>query len=125
MTEKDVAVNLQVIIEDAQQTPIQEATKGALGILSTENRKVWSGLREILIRDENLNNAECLNIVDTALFVLCLDTEPSNTSALCANMLCGWSKAYRLGRVSTGGTTSFKSLSARMAVRAYILSTLV
>lgn len=102
MTEKDVAVNLQVVIEDAQQTPIQEAAKGALGILSTENRKVWSGLREILTRDENSNNAECLNIVDTALFVLCLDhTEPSNTSALCANMLCGTSEVVKGVQIGT------------------------
>src|SRR5438034_8673153 len=39
MTEKDISINLQVIIEDAEQTPIQEAAKGALGVLSTENRK--------------------------------------------------------------------------------------
>lgn len=102
MTEKDVAVNLQVIIEDAQQTPIQEAAKGALGILSTENRKVWSGLREILTRDENSNNAECLNIVDTALFVLCLDhTELSNASAFCANMLCGTSEVVKGVQIGT------------------------
>ncbi|KAL5049728.1 hypothetical protein BDW71DRAFT_153426 [Aspergillus fruticulosus] len=90
MTEKDIAMNLEVILSDAEQTPIQEAAKGALGVLSTENRKVWSGLRDILTKDEHSINAEGLNIVDTALFVLCLDdTEPHNTSELCANMLCG------------------------------------
>jgi carnitine O-acetyltransferase len=65
MNEKDIAVNLQVIIGDAEQTPIHDAAKGALGVLSTENRKVWSGLRDILTKDEGSNNAECLNIVDT------------------------------------------------------------
>ncbi|CBF88236.1 carnitine O-acetyltransferase facC [Aspergillus nidulans FGSC A4] len=90
MTEKDIAMNLEVILADAEQTPIQEAAKGALGVLSTENRKVWSGLRDILTKDEHSINAEGLNIVDTALFVLCLDdTEPHNMSELCANMLCG------------------------------------
>jgi carnitine O-acetyltransferase len=42
MTEKDIALNLQVIVEDAQEAPIQDAAKGALGVLSTENRKVWA-----------------------------------------------------------------------------------
>lgn len=102
MTEKDLAVNLQVIVDDAQQTPIQEAAKGALGVLSTENRKVWSGLREILTKDPGSNNAECLNIVDTALFVLCLDyTEPSSTAALCANMLCGTNEVVRGVQIGT------------------------
>ncbi|KAI9923609.1 hypothetical protein MW887_008531 [Aspergillus wentii] len=102
MTEKDIALNLQVILGDAQQTPIQEAAKGALGVLSTENRKVWSGLRDILTKDEGSNNAECLNIVDTALFVLCLDyTEPSSVSELCANMLCGTSEVIKGVQVGT------------------------
>ncbi|KAK2781019.1 hypothetical protein FQN53_000872 [Emmonsiellopsis sp. PD_33] len=102
MSEKDISINLQVIIEDAEQTPIQEAAKGALGVLSTENRKVWSGLRDILTKDEGSNNAECLNIVDTALFILCLDsTEPSNTSELCANMLCGTSEVVKGVQIGT------------------------
>ncbi|KAG0154922.1 hypothetical protein PDIDSM_495 [Penicillium digitatum] len=102
MTEKDISLNLQVIVEDAAQTPLHEAAKGALGVLSTENRKVWSGLRDIMTRDSRSNNAECLNIVDTALFVLCLDgTEPSTTSELCANMLCGTSEVVKGVQVGT------------------------
>ncbi|EEH17958.2 hypothetical protein PABG_00521 [Paracoccidioides brasiliensis Pb03] len=102
MSERDISLNLQVIIEDAEQTPIQEAAKGALGVLSTENRKVWSGLRDILTKEEGSNNAECLNIVDTALFVLCLDsTEPSNTADLCANMLCGTNEVVRGVQIGT------------------------
>lgn len=90
MSEKDICLNLQTIVEDAQQTPIQEAAKGALGCLSTENRKVWSGLRDILTKDPGSNNAECLGIVDSALFILCLDySEPSSPGDLCQNMLCG------------------------------------
>lgn len=102
MSEKDVAINLQVILEDAQQTPIQEAAKGALGILSTENRKTWSGLRDILTKEEGSNNAECLNIVDSAIFMLCLDhTEPTSTANLCANMLCGTSQVIRGVQIGT------------------------
>ncbi|KAF2840417.1 carnitine acetyl transferas-like protein [Patellaria atrata CBS 101060] len=102
MTEKDVALNLQVIIDDATEIPIQEAAKGALGVLSTENRKVWSGLRDVLNRDEESNNSDCLSIVDSALFVLCLDyTEPQTGAELCMNMLCGSSKVEKGVQVGT------------------------
>ncbi|PKS09735.1 hypothetical protein jhhlp_004356 [Lomentospora prolificans] len=102
MTEKDIAVNLQTIIDDATQTPIQDAAKSALGVLSTENRKTWSGLRDLLTREEGSNNADCLSIVDAALFVLCLDyTEPATAAALCGNMLCGTSEVERGVQIGT------------------------
>ncbi|KAH8698351.1 acyltransferase ChoActase/COT/CPT [Talaromyces proteolyticus] len=102
MSEKDITLNLQVILDDAQQTPIQEAAKGALGILSTENRKVWSGLRDLLTKEEGSNNAECLHIVDSAIFVLCLDhMEPTSTADLCGNMLCGTSDIVRGVQIGT------------------------
>ncbi|KAF4556814.1 Choline/Carnitine o-acyltransferase-like protein 2 [Elsinoe fawcettii] len=102
MTEKDISINLQTIIDDASQTPVQDAAKGAVGVLSTENRKIWSGLRDVLSRDEGSNNADCLNIVDTALFILCLDyTEPKSPSELCMNMLCGTSEVEKGVQVGT------------------------
>ena len=102
MTEKDMAVNLQVCVDDAEETPIHEAAKGALGVLSTENRKIWSGLRDVLMRDEDSNNAECLSIVDSALFVLCLDyVEPPTSAALCGNMLCGTNEVIKGVQVGT------------------------
>lgn len=102
MTERDLSQNFRAIIQDAEQTSIHEAAKGALGVLSTENRKIWSGLREILTKDEGSNNSESLNIVDTALFVLCLDyTEPSNVAELCGNMLCGTSEVVQGVQIGT------------------------
>ncbi|TVY35813.1 putative mitochondrial carnitine O-acetyltransferase [Lachnellula subtilissima] len=102
MTEKDVSINLQTIVDDAQQTPIQEAAKGALGVLSTENRKIWSGLRDTMTRKEGSNNADCLGIVDSALFILCLDyTEPASGAELCKNMLCGTSSVEKGVQVGT------------------------
>lgn len=102
MTERDIAINLQTIIDDAAQTPIQEAAKSALGVLSTENRKIWSGLRDLLTRDPGSNNAECLAIVDSALFMLCLDyTEPTTAAALCGNMLCGTSEVEKGVQIGT------------------------
>ncbi|KAH6850868.1 Choline/Carnitine o-acyltransferase-domain-containing protein [Chaetomium sp. MPI-CAGE-AT-0009] len=102
MTERDIAINLQTIIDDAAQTPIQEAAKGALGVLSTENRKVWSGLRDVLMREPGSNNADCLSIVDAALFVVCLDySEPADAAALCQNMLCGTSEIEKGVQIGT------------------------
>ncbi|KAF2428106.1 hypothetical protein EJ08DRAFT_592409 [Tothia fuscella] len=102
MTEKDLALNLQVIVDDASEVSVQEAAKGALGVLSTENRKVWSGLRDVLQREEGSNNSDCLNIVDSALFILCLDyTEPQSGADLCTNMLCGTSKVEKGVQVGT------------------------
>ncbi|KAI2625256.1 choline/Carnitine O-acyltransferase [Hypomontagnella submonticulosa] len=102
MSEKDISINLQTIIDDAAQTPIQEAAKGALGILSTENRKTWSGLRDVLTKEEGSNNADCLGIVDSALFVLCLDyTEPSTSAAVCQNMLCGTNDVVKGVQIGT------------------------
>lgn len=102
MTEKDLALNLQVIVDDAEETPIQEAAKGALGVLSTENRKIWAGLRDVLTRDPDSNNAECLSIVDSALFILCVDyTEPQTEAELCGNMLCGTSEVVRGVQIGT------------------------
>lgn len=93
MTEKDISLNLQVIVDDAQDTPIQDFAKSAVGVLSTENRKIWSSMRDVLSREEGSNNSDSLNIIDSALFILCLDyTEPKDTSDLCMNMLCGTSK---------------------------------
>ncbi|MCJ1363958.1 hypothetical protein MMC16_003067 [Acarospora aff. strigata] len=102
MTEKDLAINLQVIIDDAEQTPIHEAAKGALGVLSTENRKIWAGLRDVLTRDEGSNNFDCLNIVDSSLFILCLDyTEPQTGAQLCTNMLCGSNEVVKGVQIGT------------------------
>ncbi|KPM39442.1 putative mitochondrial carnitine O-acetyltransferase [Neonectria ditissima] len=102
MTEKDISINLQTIIDDATQTPIQDAAKGALGVLSTENRKVWSGLRDVLTREPDSNNADSLAIVDSALFVLCLDyTESTDAAALCQNMLCGTNEVEKGVQIGT------------------------
>ncbi|KAL9125473.1 MAG: hypothetical protein Q9217_005326 [Psora testacea] len=102
MTEKDLAINLQVIVDDAEDTSIQEAARGALGVLSTENRKIWAGLRDVLTRDEDSNNAECLNIVDSSLFILCLDyTEPKSGAELCGNMLCGTNEVVKGVQIGT------------------------
>ncbi|KDR82095.1 hypothetical protein GALMADRAFT_240586 [Galerina marginata CBS 339.88] len=88
LTEREVLRNLQAIISDADKTPKSHAARGAIGVLSTEHRRVWSGLRAMLSRDRH--NKACLALVDSALFVVCLDdAAPGDLADLCSNFLCG------------------------------------
>ncbi|KAI1785469.1 acyltransferase ChoActase/COT/CPT [Ganoderma leucocontextum] len=88
LTEREILRNLQAIVSDADQMPIHEVARNAIGVLSTENRRIWSSLRRALIT--NKNNESCLEVVDNALFVVCLDdAAPENLADLCANFLCG------------------------------------
>jgi len=109
ITEKDLASNFKAIIEDAQATPVREAARSAVGVLSTENRRIWAGLREYLLKNDHEHdvppNRESLQIVDSALFVLCLDdTEPVGAAKVAANVLSG---SYRLeDGVQTGTCTN-------------------
>ncbi|KAF6722019.1 Carnitine O-palmitoyltransferase 2, mitochondrial [Oryzias melastigma] len=63
----EVQAHLKYIMSD----PAPEA-EFPLGVLTSENRDVWAGLREKLIA---AGNAEDLQTVDSALFCLCLDEE--------------------------------------------------
>jgi carnitine O-acetyltransferase len=124
---------LRAIVADSDKTAPREVARGAVGVLTTENRKIWSELRNELKKDRN--NAACLEVVDSALFVVCLDdASPKDLSQLCASFLCG---TYELdGGVQIGTCTnrwydkvcepiclklltkpfdSFKSLSVLMA----------
>lgn len=66
-----------------------QVAKSALTVLSTESRKHWSHLRHE-IASESKDNESCLQIVDDALFVVCLDTtSPETPAEICANFLCG------------------------------------
>ena len=88
---------------DADKIPISDVARGAIGVLSTENRKVWSSLRSTL--QKNRQNAGCLSVIDDALFVVCLDdATPQNLAELCNNFLCG---TYDLrGGVQVGTCTN-------------------
>ncbi|XP_066500574.1 carnitine O-palmitoyltransferase 2, mitochondrial isoform X2 [Hoplias malabaricus] len=68
----------------ADTTP---APKFPLGVLTSENRDVWAGLREELLE---AGNGEILGLVDSALFCLCLDEEKLlNHIQISHNMLHG------------------------------------
>ncbi|CDO57107.1 hypothetical protein DV495_000446 [Geotrichum candidum] len=90
MSEADMAVNFQTIINDAEQTPISEIAKFAIGVLTTENRRIWATIRETMETDSDMTNHECIKIIDSALFVVCLDhSSPTSLADLAQNMLCG------------------------------------
>ncbi|RCH87003.1 hypothetical protein CU098_005344 [Rhizopus stolonifer] len=92
LTEKDIAANLKAIMKDAVATPVESVAQHAIGVLTTENRLNWARLRQELNSDQT--NADNLRVVDTALFIVCLDhEEPADTNELSTNMLCG---TYRL-----------------------------
>lgn len=100
LTERALLGNLQAIITDADKTDPNLIAESAVGILSTENRKTWSHCRDVLKSTEY--NAKCLEVVDSALFVVCMDdAEPADAAELSNNMLCG---TYRLEKGVQRGT---------------------
>ncbi|SPO23364.1 related to carnitine acetyl transferase FacC [Ustilago trichophora] len=103
LTERAMLGNLQAIVRDADKIKIEDVAKGSVGILTTEKRPIWSMYREHLREDSH--NRKCLEVVDTALFVVCMDdSEPADAAELSNNMLCG---TYKLQRgIQTGTCTN-------------------
>lgn len=92
MTEQDLIVNFTSIINDSLKTSINEIAKSSFGVLTTENRRVWAQIRSSSTINDNKNNSEILSIIDSALFVICLDDIVlTELSELSKNMLCGLS----------------------------------
>ncbi|TIA88849.1 hypothetical protein E3P99_02363 [Wallemia hederae] len=90
-TEQELHSNLKSIVEDADSNNTLDASGRSIGVLTTENRKIWSSNRDFLSR--NTDNANNLDMIDQALFVVCLDDiTPESTAQLCDNMLCGTSQ---------------------------------
>ena len=81
LTEREVIRNLQAIVNDADETKPAEAAHQAIGVLTTENRKTWSKLRTVL-KTTTTNNRSSLQLVDGALFIVCLDDWAEEEGAL-------------------------------------------
>ncbi|TIB66939.1 hypothetical protein E3P77_01909 [Wallemia ichthyophaga] len=89
-TEQDLHHNLKSIVDDADSNNSLDASGRSIGVLTTENRKIWSSNRDFL--GKNTDNGKNIDMIDQALFVVCLDDiTPETTSQLCDNMLCGTS----------------------------------
>lgn len=57
LTERELLNNLDAICADADKLHPGQVAQGAVGVLSTENRKLWANLREKLREDES--NKSC------------------------------------------------------------------
>ncbi|XP_071760291.2 carnitine O-palmitoyltransferase 2, mitochondrial-like [Centroberyx gerrardi] len=78
----EIQSHLKYILSDSTPAPAFP-----LGVLTSENRDVWAGLRDKLLA---AGNGEALQIVDSALFCLCLDDESMRDhSHIAHNMLHG------------------------------------
>lgn len=89
LSDREIAKNLEAIIKDADMTSSFDVASNAVGLLTTENRKIWHDMR-CKITDSNKNNKECLQVVDSALFIVCLDDkQPEGLNKICENFLCG------------------------------------
>ena len=60
LTEREILRNLEAIVIDAETVPLNEVAGSSMGVLTTENRKVWNNLRNILVSIEE--NKECLQV---------------------------------------------------------------
>lgn len=113
LTERALLSNLTAILSDAARTPPNQVAQSALGVLSTERRAIWAGHRDRLSQDPG--NSMCLDMLDKALFVVCLDdTSPTNASEMCSNMLCGTYKLDKGVQVGTCTNRYYDKVSRRL-----------
>ncbi|OWB79416.1 hypothetical protein B5S32_g3638 [[Candida] boidinii] len=101
LTENDIKLNFQTIIEDSEMTKLNDMAKSSFGILTTENRRIWATLRSKLQHDEI--NSEILRIIDTALFAVVLDHVEVKDSLkdMAKNFLCGTSEFEKGVQIGT------------------------
>ncbi|OQR93505.1 choline/Carnitine O-acyltransferase [Achlya hypogyna] len=89
VTEKEIAENLRAIRADARKLSDEHIADSAVGVFTTEHRVEWARLRTELQTD----NADTLDMVDRALFLVCLDhTSPKTPSDFAATALHGTSE---------------------------------
>jgi carnitine O-acetyltransferase len=91
VTERDLKNNLKAILLAAGNGEPEH--EDFVGVFTTEARQTWANIRSSL---ETLSpvNKEIFSVIDSALFVVCLDDEePVTTDERVANMLHG---SYRL-----------------------------
>ncbi|KAG8461429.1 hypothetical protein KFE25_010616 [Diacronema lutheri] len=97
ISEAQLAENLRRIRADARDVvgstaSAADALAARVGVLTTDSRAEWAAARHELARAAD--NAELLRVVDSALFVLCLDDEsPSEPDEIARTMLHG---SYRV-----------------------------
>ena len=90
----DLARNFQAIIQDAAECDPVSSAMRAVGVLTAASRDQWAKTRTSMMAFSK-KNQEVFKIIDTALFVVCLDDcSPESIDDRAANMLHG---SYHLG----------------------------
>eukprot|EP00039_Didymoeca_costata_P003532 m.68234 g.68234 ORF g.68234 m.68234 type:complete len:654 (-) comp11950_c0_seq2:250-2211(-) len=94
VSEADLRLNFEAILADGSDISAKERAECAMGVFTTANRRHWAKMRE-KISQVSERNRKNLQVIDSSLFVICLDTEDacSTLDQVAANMLHG---TYRL-----------------------------
>ena len=89
---EDLEWNLYSIIMDFDNSMQSQQQTPSIGVFTTESRKVWSNIRDYIFNDEDKSNYQNLKLIDSALFIICLDDIAiENENELVKSMLCGTS----------------------------------
>lgn len=100
-TPEELEWNLYSIIMDNERRPADidsdDVPTLPFGVFTTESRRVWSNIRDYIFNSSDSANWKNLKIIDSALFVICLDdvafgTGEDQENELVKSMLCGTSK---------------------------------
>ena len=87
--------NLYSIIMDGEQNGLDQNLQTAcpMGIFTTENRRVWSNVRDYISKAEDQTNWRNLKIIDSGLFIISLDdNDLEDERDWIKSMICGTSK---------------------------------
>lgn len=102
-TPEELEWNLSSIIMDGNSSNDNGLTNNELenrlpfGVFTTESRRIWSNVRDYIYHSKDRTNWKNLKLIDSALFVICLDDiafddTPGGQNYLTTSMLCGTSK---------------------------------
>lgn len=93
--------NMYSIIMDNERKPLDgepdEAPNIPFGVFTTESRRVWANIRDYVFQSSDPANWKNLKIIDSALFVICLDDVSFGSgqkNELVKSLLCGTSDIH-------------------------------
>lgn len=96
-TPEELEWNLYSIIMDNEKDDHEpdDPTRIPFGAFTTESRRAWSNVRDYVFHHSDPTNWKNLKIIDSALFVICLDDvsfKDDQENELVKSLLCGTSK---------------------------------
>lgn len=98
-TPEELEWNLYSVIMDNEKKALDveadETRNFPFGVFTTENRRVWANIRDYVFHSSEATNWKNLKIIDSALFVICLDDVSfgkGQENELVKSLLCGTSE---------------------------------